>query len=331
MIGDDEDRQIEMLRMLGGTEFVSGQVIASKLGISRAAVWKRIGKLRESGVRIERQRGRGYRLASPIEPLDGSAILDGLAPDMKARILRIEIFPSVASTSGLLLERLRSGSEVHGIFVFAEQQTRGRGRRGRQWISPFGRNIYFSFGWMFDHGVARLGGLSLVIGIAVVRALRRFGLADVRLKWPNDLVVGGAKLAGILVDIDGDSSGPVSAVIGIGVNCSMPSEFGKEIDQNWTDIEAHCTVAISRNALAAQLLSSCVEALDEFCTRGFSPFLPEWNRMDALKGRSVEVAYASGPLRGLARGVDETGALLLETGDHVVSLSGGEVTVRSRS
>ena len=217
----------------------------------------------------------------------------------------------IDSTSGLLLGRLRSGAEIHGTFIFAEEQTKGRGRRGRCWVSPFGRNIYVSFGWRFDGGISELAGLSLVMGIAVARALRRVGVVGIGLKWPNDLLINDAKLAGILIDIDGDCAGPISAVIGIGINFSMPPEFGKDIDQVWTDVLANCPAEASRNLLAAQLIENCIGAIEEFRRYQFG-----------------EIVYANGPLKGVACGVDDDGALLLREGDRVLSVSGGEVSVR---
>lgn len=327
---EDGDQKVEVLQLLAGEGFCSGELIAQQLGVSRAAVWKRIEKLRASGVQIERLPGKGYRLASPIELLDESAMLRPLPAEVRRCVSSVEVLSSVESTSGFVLDRLRSGAEIHGTFVFAEQQTKGRGRRGRHWVSPFGRNIYVSFGWRFDNGISELAGLSLVIGIAVARALRRIGVVGVRLKWPNDLLINNAKLGGILIDIDGDCGGPISAVIGVGINFSMPLEFGKTIDQAWTDVIANCPVEASRNFLAAQLIESCVTALEELRRYRFSHFRAEWDECDALRGESVEVMYANGLLQGVACGVDDDGALLLRNGNRVSPVSGGEVTVRRR-
>ncbi len=325
---EDCDQQIEMLQLLAGEEFRSGELMARQLGVSRAAVWKRIEKLRASGVQIEKLPGKGYRLASSIELLDESTTLSALPAEVRMRVSRLEVLSRIDSTSGLLLGRLRSGAEIHGTFIFAEEQTKGRGRRGRCWVSPFGRNIYVSFGWRFDGGISELAGLSLVMGIAVARALRRVGVVGIGLKWPNDLLINDAKLAGILIDIDGDCAGPISAVIGIGINFSMPPEFGKDIDQVWTDVLANCPAEASRNLLAAQLIENCIGAIEEFRRYQFGYFRAEWDECDALRGRDVEIVYANGPLKGVACGVDDDGALLLREGDRVLSVSGGEVSVR---
>ncbi len=327
---EDCDQQIEMLQLLAGEEFRSGELMARQLGVSRAAVWKRIEKLRASGLQIERLPGKGYRLASPIELLDESAILGALPTEIRRCVYSIEILSSIESTSGLVLDRLRSGAEVHGMFVFAEQQTKGRGRRGRHWVSPFGRNLYVSFGWQFDNGMSGLAGLSLVVGIAVARTLRRIGVEGVHLKWPNDVLINNAKLAGILIDVDGDCGGPISAVIGIGINFSMPPEFGNAIDQAWTDIVDKCPVGTTRNLLASQLIESCVAVLEEFRRYRFSHFRAEWDEHDALRGKNVEVLYANELLQGVACGVDDGGALLLRSGGQVRPVSGGEVSVRRR-
>lgn len=330
MKAENSDRKVEILRLLAGEGFHSGESIAKRLGISRAAVWKRIEKLRTSGVQIEKLPGKGYRLASSIELLDESIISSALPAEVRMRVSRVEVLSSIDSTSRLLLDRLRSGAEIHGTFIFAEEQTKGRGRRGRNWVSPFARNIYVSFGWQFDAGISELAGLSLVMGIAAARALRRIGVVGVGLKWPNDLLVNDAKLAGILIDLHGDCSGPISAVIGIGINFSMPPEFGKEIDQVWTDVLANSSAHVSRNLLAAQLIESCTSAIEELRRYQFGHFRAEWDEYDALRGRDVVIVCSNGALRGVACGVDDDGALLLREGDRVVSVSGGEVSVRCR-
>ena len=327
---EDRDQNVKVLQLLAGDGFRSGEQIAKQLGISRAAVWKRIEKLRASGVQVEMFPGKGYRVVSPIELLDESVISKALPTEIRRRVSSVEVLSSVESTSELMLDRLRSGAQIHAAFVFAEQQTKGRGRRGRHWISPFGRNIYVSFGWQFDNGISELAGLSLVMGVAVARALRQIGVLGVRLKWPNDLMINNAKLGGILIDIDGDCGGQILTVVGIGINFSMPPEFGQEIDQAWTDVIANCSVDASRNVFAAQLIESCVAALEEFRRNRFSHFRAEWDECDALRGENVEVIYANGLLQGVACGVDDDGALLLKKGDRVSPVSAGEVSVRRR-
>ena len=325
----DLNEETELLALLADGEFRSGEWLAGRLGISRAGIWKRVGKLAERGIALERVSGRGYRVPGGIELLDRERIAAALPERVRAQLSRFELRRVVDSTNALVLEGLRAGTLGHGAVVFAEQQTSGRGRRGRRWVSPFGRNIYCSFAWRFDAGVAALEGLSLVIGMGAVRALTRVGARDVMLKWPNDLVAGAAKLGGILIEIDGELAGPVTAVIGVGINVSMPPDAATEIEQSWTDLEAVCGARVGRNALAAVLLESCLDILGDFARYGFGHFATEWDRVDALRGLEVSVSAGSGPgVRGIANGIDASGALRLMTSEGEQLLSGGETSVR---
>ena len=323
------NEETELLALLADGEFRSGEWLAGRLGISRAGIWKRVGKLAERGIALERVSGRGYRVPGGIELLDRERIAAALPERVRAQLSRFELRRVVDSTNALVLEGLRAGTLGHGAVVFAEQQTSGRGRRGRRWVSPFGCNIYCSFAWRFDAGVAALEGLSLVIGMAAVRALARVGARGVMLKWPNDLVAGAAKLGGILIEIDGELAGPVTAVIGVGINVSMPPGAATAIGQSWTDLETVCGARVGRNALAAALLESCLDILGDFARHGFGHFATEWERVDALRGLEVSVSGGSGPsVQGMANGIDATGALRLMTSEGEQLLSGGEISVR---
>ena len=325
----DLNEETELLALLADGEFRSGEWLAGRLGISRAGIWKRVGKLAERGIALERVSGRGYRVPGGIELLDRERIAAALPQRVRAQLSRLVLRRVVDSTNALVLEGLRSGTLGHGAVVFAEQQTSGRGRRGRSWVSPFGRNIYCSLAWRFDAGVAALEGLSLVIGMGAVRALTRVGVPGVMLKWPNDLVAGAAKLGGILIEIDGELAGPVTAVIGVGINVSMPPDAAAAIAQTWTDLETVCGRRIGRNALAAALLESCFDILGDFGRHGFGHFAAEWERVDALRGLQVSVSAGNSPsVQGVANGIDATGALRLRTPEGEQLLSGGEISVR---
>lgn len=325
----DLNEEVELLELLADGEFRSGQWLAGQLGISRAAVWKRVGKLAERGIELERAAGRGYRVPGGMELLDRARILAGLSPGVRGRLSLLELRRVVDSTNAVVLEGLRAGTLGHGAVVLAEQQTSGRGRRGRHWVSPFGRNIYCSLAWRFDEGVAALGGLSLVAGIGAVRALGGVAGPVVMLKWPNDLVAGDAKLGGILIEIDGELAGPVTAVVGIGINVRMPAGAAADIGQAWTDLETVAGRPVGRNALASALLESCFGILAEFGQYGFAHFQAEWARVDALAGRAVTVSAGGGEaLRGIALGIDAEGALRVATPGGEERVSGGEVSVR---
>ena len=200
----------ELLAKLGAGAF-SGDALARELGQTRAAVWKRIQGLRAAGVAIEGRAGDGYRLVQPLELLDHARITAQLPPAVAASVASLEIGWALGSTNS---ELLRRSAPLRGTDVLlAERQTGGRGRRGRAWASPLAANIYLSLSRTFAGGLSRMGGLSLAAGVAVGEALRELGVAGVGLKWPNDVLVDGRKLGGLLVEGGG---GPDPAVDGRG-------------------------------------------------------------------------------------------------------------------
>src|SRR5690606_26503292 len=245
-----------------GADPVSGDVLARETGQTRAAVWKRIEGLREAGVAIDARAGRGYTLSAPVDLLDADTILLRLPEPVRADVCMLEVAWSLDSTSSELLRRDPPSAGVQ--VLLAERQTGGRGRRGRPWASPLAANLYLSVARRFDAGLARLGGLSLVAGVAVVEALHASGVAQARLKWPNDVVVAdGArlrKLGGILVEGGGEHAAPARAVVGIGLNVRMPAQAGAGIDQPWTDLQALADPP-PRSVLAAGLLARLLPAL----------------------------------------------------------------------
>lgn len=325
--GRDEDRVL--LGLLADGEFHSGESLAAQLGISRAAIWKRIAGIEALGLGVERRSGRGYRLCGGIELLDPQRIRDALPEELRTHVARIDVHGVVTSTNDVLLQELRSGAAPHAVVCLAERQTSGRGRRGRGWMSPYGSSIYLSLAWRFERDVGALEGLSLATGIAAVQALAQCGVGGVGLKWPNDLFAGGAKLGGILIELDGELSGPVTAVIGIGINLRLPREAAATIDQPWTDLETLAGRAVGRNELVAALISSCFTLLPRFALHGLSAVHEDWQRLDLLRGRSVTVTRGDGRvLRGVADGVDAGGALRLLCDEGLLLLSGGEVSVR---
>ena len=306
---------------------VSGHALAHEAGLTRAAMWKRIEALREGGLRIEAQPGRGYALADPVELLEVERIRAQLQAATAGALSSLEVAWSLDSTNS---ELLRRKAPERGVDVLlAEQQTGGRGRRGRQWASPIAANLYLSLSRQFSGGLARLGGLSLVVGVAAAEALRRAGYAEVGVKWPNDLLVHGRKLGGILVEGGGEHGGPVRAVIGIGVNVRMPAAVAATIDQAWTDLAGLGEGAPSRNALAAQLLDALLPALEQFDREGLSPFLTRYAALDVLAGRAVTVHGPQGDEHGVAEGIGEDGALRVRVGHAVRRVHAGEVSVRA--
>ena len=308
-----------LLHALSDGRFHSGEVLAQTLGCSRSHVWQQIQLIEsEFGLTIQHVRGRGYRLVRPIDWLDAATI--------RARSggrWEVEVAERVDSTNTRLLAR--SSSHAGPLALFAEHQMAGRGRRGRQWHTRLGEALTFSVLWQVDGGVARLSGLSLAVGLAIVRALAGFGL-QVALKWPNDVLLQGRKLAGILVELAGDTLGPTSVVIGVGINLQSP-----EVDQPTAGVR-DIRPELSRNELAGALLTELAQVLDEFAQGGFAGLRQDWQQHHLWQDQPVELIHADGlRITGIARGVDSLGALLLETSDGVQRFHSGDVSLRSRA
>ena len=317
-----------LLKLLSDGDFHSGEDLGAALGVSRMAVWKHLKTLRELGVDFEVVRGKGYRLSASIELLDGDEISTGISRSTATHIDSINIFHELDSTNNWLREQCLSGAPS-GTVCLAEMQYAGRGRRGRSWVSPYAANLYLSLLWRSPAGAAGLGGLSLVTGIAVLRCLQAWGVEAAGLKWPNDILVRNAKLAGILIDVVGEASGPCAVIIGVGVNVCMPPLAGADIDQSWTDLSRLIGRSeLSRNRLAAGLLDQLLPAVAEFETAGLQPFLGEWRRYDIVDGCQVDLQLPNETVSGTACGIDDGGALLVETVNGRRRFTSGEVSVR---
>jgi BirA family biotin operon repressor/biotin-[acetyl-CoA-carboxylase] ligase len=319
--------QLELLRLLSDGRFHSGQSLGAALGVSRAAVWKQLRVLKERGIRTHAVRGKGYRLAEPLELLDRASIMRALDARSRALLRDFELHSEIDSTNRHLMRRL-SKAPATGHVCLAECQHEGRGRRGRQWVSPLGRNIYLSVLWHFSQGAARLAGLSLAVAVAVLRALREAGVDGVGVKWPNDIVWQRHKLAGILLEMSGESDGPCHVVVGVGLNVRMPPTCAGEIDQAWVDLGT-IRADIRRNHVAGMLIRQLLLALDAFEKEGLAPFRDEWLAADALAGSPVVLQFPSTEVQGIACGVDEIGSLLLEVDGTLERYQSGEVSLRA--
>lgn len=319
----------QLLQYLADGEFHSGAALGEILGVSRMAVWKHLSALRALGVTCESVRGKGYRLTRPCELLSHERILDSLGVSARERLHSLELLLETASTNTHLRDRALTGA-ASGTVCLAEMQTAGRGRHGRAWVSPFASNLYLSLLWRTPLGAAALGGLSLAVGVGVLRTLQDHGVRGIGLKWPNDVLAGDAKLAGILLDVIGESTGQCAVIIGAGINLRMPQEEGGGIDQPWTDLATLLGgVPPSRNRLAADLVTHLFAVLDDFERAGLQSFRDEWLRHDVLAGHPVRLAVPHGEVQGIARGIDSDGALLLETGIGTRErFTAGEISLR---
>jgi len=318
-----------LLPLLADGEFRSGQDLADALGVSRAAVWKQVNKLtRETGIEIESVKGRGYRIRGGLDLLSHDEVVAGLASKVRAQLSELDVRDAIDSTNAEALRRAQEGA-ASGLVVTAEQQSAGRGRRGRHWVSPYARNLYVSLLWQFDEGAAALEGLSLAVGVAVAQALEACGMEDVALKWPNDVLVNRAKLGGILIEMSGDAAGRCQVVIGVGVNVAMPVNVASDIDQAWTDVATHCGGQVpARSQLLAALLNELIPVTTEFAATGFAPLREAWMERDAYADAQVILDTGARQMAGVARGVDTRGALSLETTTGIQSVYGGEISLR---
>jgi len=318
----------ELLAALAHGGWCSGETLARRFGVSRAAVWKRLQRLAElPGIEIERAAGRGYRLNPPLELLQEQRIRSHLGAETVRHLHRLRLCLQTGSTNDEV-RRLLPPALHQGSVVLAEHQTAGRGRRGRQWVTTFAGGLWLSLAWRFDLPMAALAGVSLAAGVALARVLEEFGLESHRLKWPNDLMVEGRKLAGILVEASGEASGPCVAVVGVGLNLSLAAEPAAAIDQPWCDLHAHLPEPPGRNRLAGRLIDELVRACLRYQREGLTPFLEDWRARDGFEGRKVEVRTGEERLVGICRGVDESGALRLERDGVVRRFHAGEVSLR---
>ena len=318
----------ELLLALGETTN-SGSALADRFGVTRAAVWKQIESLRALGAPIVARAGQGYRLDHAVDLLDAERIRAGLHARPGGRSCSVDVRWQVDSTNSELLRRVQAGDECIGA-CFAELQSAGRGRRGRAWHTPLGGGLALSVHRGFNSSMSALAGLSLAVGIGMVRALAECGYAGVGLKWPNDLQLDGRKLAGILVELGGDALGPCHAVIGVGLNMRLDAQMATTIDQPWTDLAACAATPLpERNQLAACVLGHLLDVLEQFAIGTFSSFVEEFARYDVLRGQAVAVVNGHQRRTGRALGVDHTGVLHIRDDEGEFLVDSGEVSVRA--
>ncbi|PSV37629.1 bifunctional biotin--[acetyl-CoA-carboxylase] ligase/biotin operon repressor BirA [Photobacterium sp. GB-36] len=316
----DHTVRLALIQLLSDGEFHSGEVLGQTLGMTRAAIAKQIQVIQQWGLDIFRVQGKGYCLASAIDLLDKQQIL------AKVKCPHLDLIPVIDSTNQYLLDRV--GQLPSGSVCLAEYQEAGRGRRGRQWVSPFGSNLYLSIYWRLEAGMAAAMGLSLVVGVAIAETLKKLGAYDVRVKWPNDIYYQDKKLAGILVEMTGQAGDAAHLVIGMGLNINMPLTEQSEITQAWTTLSQACDSLPSRNILAATLISHLNQTLCDYEHQGLVGFVERWNKIDNFLNRPVKLLIGERTIEGTARGIDAQGALLLETDTGITPYIGGEISLR---
>lgn len=316
----------QILELLSDGLFHSGEEIGLLLGVSRAAAWKHLQKLEVLGVGVLSVKGRGYCIEGGLDLLNQNKISDQLKSSLP---LNLRVFAQIDSTNSYLMRQENPVMQV----CFAESQTAGRGRRGRAWVSPFAQNLYCSIGWGFEGGIAAIEGLSLVIGLAVERALRQCGIAGIELKWPNDVLYENKKLAGVLIEITGDPAGYCQVVIGVGINVAMNNDQAGAIDQPWIDLHSICRhqqiAEVPRNHLAAILIDELVLVLDGYERKGFAAYCAEWQSLNAHAGKQIELHNGNSIHSGECIGVSDDGALRIKTAIGEEQFHGGEISLRS--
>ncbi|HEV2679795.1 MAG TPA: biotin--[acetyl-CoA-carboxylase] ligase [Rhodanobacter sp.] len=323
----------QLLALLATGEPLSGAGLAAQAGVTRAAIWKQVEALRSRGVPIEARGAAGYRLPWPLQMLDAGQIQAALPAPLVRSLGALEVHWELDSTSSELQRRGAAAADFS--IALAETQTAGRGRRGREWLSPPGLNLYLSCLKRFESGFAALSGLSLAIGVIVLRALEDLGIAGAALKWPNDVlaVAGeqpGGKLGGILVELSGEYQGPCAAVIGIGLNLRLTPALHEQAGQPACDL---ATLAggtpPDRNRVAAALIVALVDGLRQFERDGFAGFVDDYARHDLLRDQPLQLSGTLGTFDGIGAGVDARGALQVRMADGSLrQIDSADVTVR---
>jgi len=327
-----QPRRERVLALLADGAFHSGERLAKSLSISRGGIWKLIRSLRELGVEIQSVPRQGYRFPNPVDLLDQDTLIEALPASTRARIDRTEVLLTVDSTNRHVIDN-PVAVPGQGQVCMTELQSAGRGRRGRSWLAPFGSGICLSIGWQFAEAPPTFSALSLAVGVSAARALKRFG-ADVKLKWPNDLMWDHRKLGGVLIEMRGESAGPAHVVIGIGVNMRMPAATRMALAEHQSAVIADVHEILrdktpTRNQLAAAFIEEIVAMLQTFTVSGFDPFIDQWSQLDALADAPVKVISATATTLGTARGVDRDGTLLVDVDGELQRFVSGEVSLRA--
>ncbi|WIV88591.1 bifunctional biotin--[acetyl-CoA-carboxylase] ligase/biotin operon repressor BirA [Proteus appendicitidis] len=311
-----------LIELLADGNIHSGEQLGESLGMTRAGINKHIQTLRSWGIDVQTVAGKGYQLDAPMNLLNADSVNKNINGEPAS------VIPVIDSTNQYLIQRI---SELKsGDVCIAEYQSAGRGRRGRQWVSPFGRNLYLSMYWKLDQGPAAAIGLSLVVGVIMAEVLQKLGADGVKVKWPNDLYLNDKKLSGILVELTGKTGDVAHIVTGIGINIAMSKNQNEAINQQWINLE-QVGIKIDRNELACEITNALREAFVQFEKQGLSIFIERWKRLDNFMDRRVKLIIGEKEIFGIAKGINDQGALLLEQDGKIIPYIGGEISLRSAS
>ncbi|MGI9229631.1 MAG: biotin--[acetyl-CoA-carboxylase] ligase [Gammaproteobacteria bacterium] len=314
-----------LLKLLSDTDYHSGSHLADKLQVSRAAVWKSVKAMQKLGIAIQGKHGKGYRLLQQLDLLDEQQLKQHLNTPQP----QLELHTELPSTNLYLLERMQH-EPIHARVVLCEYQSQGRGRRGRDWVSPFAAGLYLSIGWHFAAPPASLNALSLASGVALIQALQQLGVKPA-LKWPNDIIADDAKLAGILIESRSETATSCDVIIGIGLNVRLDSRYRRGIDQAVIDLASLTPKQVTRNQLAAAIINQQFSMLHEVASHGPASFIDTWRKFDYLSGKQAALDTGGKTLHGLVKGVDDNGLLLMSIDGVEQRFSSGEVSLRAAS
>ena len=313
-----------ILNLLADGQFHSGEALAQRFKVTRATIWNAIRHAESLGVEVFSVRGRGYKLPQAIDLLNEKEALQAIGE--QRAWFNVQILNEVASTNTYLMQQKNA---AHATCVAAHIQTHGKGRRGRTWVSQLGASLTFSLLWRFQCGAAALSGLSLAVGVALIRALNSLNVNDAQLKWPNDVLVDSKKLAGILIELQGDLEGPSAAVIGVGVNLSLPKNVLESIDQPAIDLASISEKSINQSELLGVILKHLADVISSFEACGFVGLRDEWSRYHAFENKPVRMLLPNGTdVQGVVKSVADDGILLVETALGLQRFSAGEISLR---
>ena len=321
----------EILEFLADGKFHSGEIMAKHFDVSRVSIWNAIAKAEDVGVKIFSVRGKGYKLQKPISLLNEKIIKNAIGAE--GSWFNIKVLDSVDSTNNYLSKAASSGYP-HASVVAANIQTQGKGRRGRQWQSALGESLIFSFLWRFTQGASGLSGLSLAVGVAIIRGLKKINITTALLKWPNDILIFDEgvykKLAGILIELQGDTDGQSAAIIGVGLNLNISKLQLEKIDQPATDIHNLLSEKIDSNFFMAIIIKELAQVLATFESEQFKPFKDEWLSYHAFQDKLINITLGNSQIiNGKAIDISDTGALIVSTDEGSKSFASGEVSIRS--
>lgn len=316
---------VQLVEMLADGKYHDGTTIGKQLNLTRAAVWKLMKKLEQYNIAILSTKGKGYKLQQPLSLLNRKHI----QKDLKHKDVKVEVLERVGSTNDHLKLYTKQNTTMRACLV--ELQTAAKGRLDRKWHSPFAQNLYFSFLYPFKKDISELSGLSLVVALAACQAIENvadLGKHKLEVKWPNDILVDGKKLAGILIEIEAESNGQCQLIIGIGVNTNMQQATKKEVDKPWVSLAQLTGHYIDRNQLGAALIDNLIDYLENFTQHGLSHFIKEWKQRDSLHGKTVTVQSFNQSVTGQCVGIGKYGHLKLKLDSgETVELSSGDTTL----